>query len=208
MSVEGRLHEYRQGLVYRYFAGFATPSTAQRWFDALRDEVPWEQSQVRVYGRTHRTPRLTAWVADAGVEYRYSGQSQVPSAWSATSREIRERVQRATGHEFNGVLLNLYRSGDDTVGWHSDDEAALGEAPVIASVSLGEARRMRFRPRPGAGHRPPVATDDEPRRELLLEHGSLLLMEAGTQRGWQHCVPRCTRTLGARINLTFRFLYR
>lgn len=203
MTTNG-LSEDCQGLCYRYAPNFCEASLADAWFAALRDEVPWEQPEVRVYGKRHPTPRLTAWVSDGGRRYAYSGIEHAPLPWSTTLIAVREAVETATGRHFNAALLNFYRSGADTVGWHSDDEAVLGERPVIASVSLGAPRRFRFRPKPKA----PIAPgswDREPRCELLLGHGSLLLMEGETQRYWQHCLPR-GRVSRPRINLTFRCL--
>lgn len=146
-------HVDRDGLSLSLLEGFVDWPTAQRWFEALRDSVPWERPRVRVYGRWHDLPRLTAWVADAGIAYRYSGVEHAPLPWTALLQHIRERVEAAAGARFNAVLLNCYRTGQDTVGWHSDGEAELGPAPTIASLSLGGTRRFRLRPRPQARRR-------------------------------------------------------
>lgn len=202
----GVLTEDRQGLTYRYDPHFANPALADRWFVELRDTMPWAQPELLVYGRRHRTPRLTAWVADDDRAYGYSGIRHTAAPWTALLSAVRGSVERATAHRFNAVLLNLYRSGADTVGWHSDDEAVLGERPVIASVSLGAPRRFRFRPHPKATPGSREDTYAAPRCELLLGHGSLLLMEGETQRRWQHCLPR-GKASQPRINLTFRLLH-
>lgn len=199
------LSEDRLGLRYRYDPHFCESGLADRWFVELRDTVPWIQPQVRVYGRSHPMPRLTAWVADDARPYAYSGVEHAAVPWTPTLSAVREAVERASAHRFNAVLLNFYRSGADTVGWHSDDEAVLGDRPVIGSVSLGAPRRFRFRPHPRAGARPEAGPAEQPRCELLLEHGSLLVMEGDTQRRWQHCLPR-GRASQPRINLTFRQL--
>ncbi len=203
----GSLREHRAGLSYRYDPGFCEATLADQWFADLRDHTPWTQPRVRVYGRWHRTPRLTAWVADEGRTYGYSGTEHASALWTPTLSAIRHAVEQASGHLFNAVLLNFYRSGADTVGWHSDDEAVLGDRPVIASVSLGAPRRFRFRPQPKAASPPADAGESAlPRRELLLAHGSLLIMDGETQRRWQHCLPR-SRASQPRINLTFRCLH-
>ncbi|MEM9383940.1 MAG: alpha-ketoglutarate-dependent dioxygenase AlkB [Pseudomonadota bacterium] len=201
------LSENRLGLCYRYDPHFCASALADRWFEELRETVPWTQPQVRVYGRWHRTPRLTAWVAEGARSYMYSGVEHPSAPWTPTLEAVREEVERASSHRFNSVLLNLYRSGADSVGWHSDDEAVLGDRPVIGSLSLGAPRRFRFRPHAKFG--PPLTAlpdAQRPRCELLLEHGSLLVMEGETQRRWQHCLPR-GRASQSRINLTFRWLH-
>jgi alkylated DNA repair dioxygenase AlkB len=106
-------------------------------------------------------------------------------------------VEQATAHRFNSVLLNLYRNGRDSMGWHADDEPELGPAPAIASVSLGALRRFRLRPRAGLVHAP---------LSLDLPHGSLLLMRGPTQQHWQHALPKTARPVGPRLNLTFRWV--
>jgi alkylated DNA repair dioxygenase AlkB len=197
---EIRLHDDDLDVVYR--PGFASSDEASEWFEALQRQIDWRQEQVRVFGRTHPAPRLTAWYGDPGVRYRYSGVAHVANGWTDVLAVIRQRVQAAAGAPFNAVLANRYRDGRDSVSWHSDDEAALGPQPVIASVSLGGARRFRLRRRPSG---PSPGTPPQS-HELLLSHGSLMLMRGDTQGGWQHCVPRCARA-EARINLTFRLVH-
>ncbi|HBK45083.1 MAG TPA: alpha-ketoglutarate-dependent dioxygenase AlkB, partial [Xanthomonadaceae bacterium] len=100
----------------------------------------------------------------------------------------------ATGADFNSVLANRYRDGRDAMGWHSDDEPELGPQPLIASLSLGAARRFAFR------HR----SDPALRLALTLGHGDLLLMAGATQSHYRHALPRTARPVGERVNLTFR----
>lgn len=142
-------------------------------------------------------PRLSAWYADPGVCYRYSGIRLEDRPWHPRLAELRERLEAELGVSFNSVLCNAYRDGQDAMGWHADDEPELGTRPVIASLSLGHARTLRLRPRtggPSTGH--------------FLESGSLLLMEGRSQADWQHAVPRTRRASGLRINLTFRRIFR
>lgn len=192
----------RDGLDLTYQPIFLDAGEQAACFAAVREQTPWECPRVRVYGRWHAQPRLTAWFADAGLRYRYSGVEHAPRPWTPLLGRLRDAVASVTGVPFNAVLLNFYRGGSDTVGWHSDDEPALGEAPSIASVSLGSERRFRLRPHPRrrAAGEPAVAPV-----ELMLGPGSLLVMRGATQRCWQHCLPRC-RSRGPRINLTFRRL--
>lgn len=168
-------------------------------FHALMDDMPWAQENITVYGRSHKMPRLTSWMGD--VPYRYSGLTHPPQPWSGVLEEIRPAVEQVCGARFNGVLGNLYRDGQDSMGWHADDEASLGPRPVIASVNLGETRQLRFKPKPhwreaGQGEAFGIA----------LPHGSVLVMQGDTQTNWLHAVPKSARPLGPRINLTFRWI--
>lgn len=138
-------------------------------------------------------PRLEAWYGDAGASYSYSGLAHEPLPWTPELQRLRERVEVAAGTTFNSVLANLYRDGNDSNGWHADDESELGEQPVIASLSLGAARRFLLR------HRASVE-----RVEVVLEAGSLLLMRGKTQQCWKHSVPKQRTVHAPRINLTFR----
>ena len=161
--------------------------------------LPWQQPEVTVYGKRHPTPRLTCWVADAGINYRYSGFSQSVTAWTPELRDLRDRLEQQLGVRFNSLLLNRYRTGADRMGWHADDEPELDDQAPIASLSLGISRTLRFRPRPGD----PIA-HGEPAIAIDLADGDLLLMDPPSQRHWQHALPQRLRLMGERINLTFR----
>ncbi|MBF9223748.1 alpha-ketoglutarate-dependent dioxygenase AlkB family protein [Hymenobacter ruricola] len=163
----------------------------------LTAEVAWEQRTIRLFGQESPQPRLTAWYGDADARYTYSGLAWEPRPWTPALLALRQRLEAATASRFNSVLLNLYRDGRDGMGWHADDEPELGPAPAIASLSLGATRRFRLRPRAGLVH-PPLSLD--------LGSGSLLLMRGPTQRHWQHALPKTTRPLGPRLNLTFRWV--
>lgn len=178
----------------RHLPGWVDGATADRWLAALLAETPWEQPQVRLYGRLYPVPRQVAWYGDAGARYRYSGLSHRPLPWTPLLAEIRAAVEAFVGQPLNGVLLNHYRDGRDSMGWHSDDEAELGRNPLIASLSLGGTRRFDLR-RVGQSR---IA------HSLLLEHGSLLVMAGATQHHWQHQVAKTRRPCAPRLNLTFR----
>jgi alkylated DNA repair dioxygenase AlkB len=174
--------------------GFLTPGEAAAAFTALRHAIPWEVHRIQLFGREVPSPRLSAWIGDPGTDYRYSGATFAPHPWPPALQALRERVAAAAGSPLNSVLANLYRDGRDYMGWHSDDERALGPHPVIASLSLGATRRFRLRRR------------DDARVGLTLDlpPGSLLLMRGATQRTTRHALPRTARPVGERINLTFR----
>ena len=177
-----------------YCAGAFESRLADRWFSVLHSDIAWKEEHIVIFGEHRKVPRLVAWYGDPGASYVYSGVRHEPLPWIPPLEEIRERVERLTGHAFNSVLANLYRDGNDGMGWHADDEAELGRDPVIASVSLGATRRFRMRHR-----RLRDLTVD-----LDLEHGSLLVMAGATQHHWVHAVPKTRRPVGERINLTFR----
>lgn len=133
-------------------------------------------------------------MGDPDARYRYSGAAFQPHPWAESLLPVRERLREELGQSFNSVLLNRYRSGADSMGWHSDDEPELGPRPSIASLSLGATRRFLLRRRNDHGRK----------AEYLLGHGDLLLMAGDTQRFYQHAMSKSTRVQGERINLTFR----
>ena len=178
----------------RLLPGWVTAEEADRWLAQLLAETPWEQPQVVLHGRAYAVPRLVAWYGDPGARYRYSGLCHEPRPWTPLLAGIRRRVEAECGQPFNGVLLNYYRGGQDSMGWHSDDEPELGLRPLVASLSLGGTRRFDLR-RKGA-------TRIE--HSLLLEHGSLLVMAGATQHHWQHQVAKTRQACASRLNLTFR----
>jgi alkylated DNA repair dioxygenase AlkB len=177
------------------YENFLTQSAADLLFAELLHHVSWKQEMLNFYGRERKLPRLTAWYGEPDTSYRYSGILNQPLAWTPPLASVREHVQQVTGHRFNSVLLNFYRTGADSVSWHADNEPELGENPVIASISLGETRVLQMR------H---TTRKDVRRVDLSLSHGSLLLMKGDMQTHWQHRIPKTRRSITARINLTFR----
>jgi len=173
-----------------------TPDEADELLAALLTGITWQQEDIVMFGEPRRVPRLVAWHGDPGTAYTYSGTAHEPLPWTPVLQSIRSRVQDLTSHSFNSVLLNRYRDGRDGMGWHADDERELGRDPAIASVSLGATRRFKLRHR---RLRDAVAT-------IELAHGDLLLMAGRTQHDYVHAVPKTTRPVGERVNLTFRLL--
>jgi alkylated DNA repair dioxygenase AlkB len=165
-------------------------------FLRLQREVPWRQEPIRIFGREVMQPRLTAWYAGPGVRYGYSGIELRGEPWSPLLLGIKARAEEVSGQAFNGALLNYYRDGQDSMGWHRDDEPGLGARPVIASVNFGATRVFRMR----------LKADKKVIRSVPLEHGSLLLMRGEMQHAWEHALPKTARPSGPRINLTFRTL--
>jgi alkylated DNA repair dioxygenase AlkB len=174
------------------------PDQSDRLFRDLLNQTNWRQENMRLYGKQVDLPRLTAWYGDSGKSYSYSGISMEPNQWTETLLEIKRRVDRETGVRFNSVLLSLYRTGQDSLSWHQDDEPELGQDPVIASVSFGGTRSFQFK------HK---ARKELNKVSIDLTHGSLLIMKGPTQRFWVHQIPKTSKPVSPRINLTFRFIY-
>jgi alkylated DNA repair dioxygenase AlkB len=177
--------------------GWLPQPEADSMLAALRDELAWEQREIVLFGRRILQPRLIAWAGDLG--YRYSGQTLEPRAFTPAAAGLLARVRERTGAPFNHVLVNRYRSGEDSMGLHADDEPELGPDPLVAIVSLGAARRLVVRPR---------RKQDRARHDLDLGHGALLVMGGTCQRHYVHGVPRQAGAAGERISLTFRTLLR
>ena len=179
----------------RIAPGFLDPDAANRLFEHLLQEIRWETHCLRLFGRVVEAPRRSSWIGDPGAHYRYSGSTFAPHPWLVPLRELCARIEQISGRRFNSVLANLYRDGQDVMGWHADDEPELGLQPTIASVSLGGERVVRFRRGRGG-----------PSQGWSLPNGSLLLMAGDTQIYYQHSLPRTGKPVGARINLTFRWV--
>lgn len=172
---------------------FLDPDFAVRAFDELLKTNAWEEHDIVVFGQRHREPRLSTWHADGGKEYEYSGLLRTPLPLTPLLNDIRSRCESVSGASFNSVLVNLYRDGNDGVGWHADNEAVNGREPTIASVSLGATRRFDLR------HRESKETV-----KVDLHSGSLLVMSGLSQHCWVHQVAKTKQVVGPRINLTFR----
>jgi len=169
------------------------PAEERALFQILLEQVPWQEKTIRIAGRQILQPRLTAWYGDESAVYTYSGLRNVPMPWIPSLFEQKARLERELSTPFNGALLNFYRSGNDSMGFHADNEPELGVNPVVASISLGTPRRFVLR------HR---RSKDE-RLDLDLPGGSLLVMSGTTQHHFRHALPK-QPDKGQRINLTFR----
>lgn len=180
-----------------YHPEFYAEHAAWDLYNSLLDNTDWQQDTITVYGKTHLTPRLTRWVGEPWMDYTYSNHTMKACSWEPLLLSIKQQIENATGESFNSVLLNYYRDGKDSNGWHSDDEPELGEQPVIASLSLGAPRAFHLR------HK----RDKSLRHNMTLEHGSLLMMRGKTQACWQHHIPKRAKAEG-RLNLTFRTIVR
>lgn len=177
-----------------YYPAFFTKAESDRLYSEILNNTPWQQDQIRVFGKTHMQPRLTAFYGDIGKTLSYSGITMAAHHWNNELLKIRDAISRVCSDRFNTVLLNYYRDGKDSNGWHADNESYLGHNPVIASVTFGAERAFHLR------HN----SLGIPTQKILLQHGSLLLMKGTTQHFWKHQIPKTAKPTGSRINLTFR----
>ncbi len=175
---------------------FYLPQKADSLFACLREELAWQEEDIFIYGRWVKVPRLMCWYGDKNARYKYSHVVHDPLPWTQSLAALRDEIQTVADCRFNSVLGNLYRDGKDSMGCHADDEPELGENPVIASLSLGEIRVLKFK------HQQNKTVLDIP-----LGHGDLLIMAGSLQHHWQHSVPKTKRGKSERINLTFRKVY-
>ena len=177
-----------------YYPDFLNTAERDRLFVFFRETIAWRQDPIRIFGKTYPQPRLTALYGNNGKPYTYSGLTMHPIPFGPELAALKTRVETFCGAEFTSCLFNLYRDGADSNGWHADNEKELGANPVIASVSLGAIRRFKLK------HR----KYNDRRTSLDLEPGSLLLMQGTTQHHWLHEIPKTRKSVGPRINLTFR----
>ncbi|RZS97998.1 alpha-ketoglutarate-dependent dioxygenase AlkB family protein [Cecembia calidifontis] len=177
-----------------YYQNFFSPAQSDLYLKRLIEEISWKQEPIWMFGKQVMQPRLTAFYGNPGVNYGYSGIQMKPYPWNEVLLEIKNDINKASQTQFTHVLLNYYRDGQDSMGWHRDNEPELGLNPAIGSVSFGASRIFQFR----------LYHDKTVKREVLLEHGSFLLMAGETQHYWEHQIPKSKKVYGPRINLTFR----
>lgn len=179
-----------------YYLNFFNKEEAEAIYAELISEIPWQQDDIRLFGKTHPQPRLTALFGNEGKPYSYSNIKMQPHPWNLLLQKIKSKVESISDTNFTTVLLNQYRDGKDSNGWHADNEKELGTNPIIASLSFGAERTFQLK------HN----SDKDQKKSILLEHGSLLLMKGTTQHFWKHQIPKTAKPIGPRLNLTFRVI--
>lgn len=180
-----------------YYPCFFDEMEARKIFAELLTNIPWKQDEITVFGKKHLQPRLTALYGNEGKSYSYSNIKMHSQPWSLILQKIKCFVESELDINFTHVLLNYYRDGNDSNGWHADDEKELGTNPVIASISFGAERPFKLK------HN----FDKNIKKNIVLENGSLLVMKGTTQHFWKHQIPKTSKQIGPRINLTFRIIY-
>lgn len=179
-----------------YYPNFFDNHRANELFEKLKNEIPWQQDNITVFGKTYPQPRLTALFGNEGKPYSYSNIVMQPNSWNPLLMFIKNEIEEICQENFTTVLLNYYRDGKDSNGWHADNEKELGRNPIIASVSFGAERFFHLQ------HN----TIKEQKLKIKLEHGSLLIMKGTTQHFWKHQIPKTSNEIGPRINGTFRII--
>ena len=179
-----------------YYPNFFDLDDANKIFQDLVAEIPWQQDEIKVFNNIHPQPRLTALFGNEGKPYSYSNIKMQPHHWTFSLQKIKSLVENETNCNFTTVLLNYYRNGKDSNGWHADNEKELGTNPIIASLSFGAERVFQMKHNSIA----------DLKQNIILENGSLLLMKGTTQHFWKHQIPKTAKPIGARINLTFRII--
>jgi len=159
-------------------------------------ELPWQQKSVLMYGKEVITPRLTVWYGDPDVDYSISGNNARPLLWTKELLVIKSKIEPFAGVQFDSVLLNYYRDGNDSVSWHSDNDGIPGRNRIVGSVSFGQERNFDIRKK----------EDHNIKYSVTLENGSFLLMKEGFQEDWQHRIAKSTKPMKPRVNLTFRLM--
>lgn len=180
---------------YLFYPDFFTKSDSDLFLQKMKENIAWKLESMSMYGKQVNFPRLMAWYGDNDKSYSFSGKTFEPQTWTKELIEVKEKIEPISKVVFNSVLLNLYRNGNDSMSWHTDAEKELGRNPVIASVNFGATRKFQLR------H---IHTKEK--LEIELTHGSLLIMQGELQHYWQHQVPKTSKVVGERINLTFRVI--
>ncbi|MCK8481719.1 alpha-ketoglutarate-dependent dioxygenase AlkB family protein [Psychroserpens algicola] len=178
---------------YLFIPNFFNKNESDFYLKTLLEIIDWKQEEMNMYGKNIKFPRLTSWYGDNDKPYSFSGITLNPNNWIKELIDIKNKIEPKCNKEFNSVLLNLYRNGNDSISWHTDAEKELGKNPVIASVNFGATRKFQLR------HK-----NTKEKIEINLTHGSLLVMKGELQHFWQHQVPKTKQKVGKRINLTFR----
>lgn len=179
-----------------YYPNFINSEQANKYFKIFRSSIPWQADEIKVFGKVYPQPRLTALFANNEKPYSYANITMLPHVFTKELLDIKQQIEKQVAIGFTSCLLNLYRDGKDSNGWHADNEKELGKNPVIASISLGQERFFHLK------HR----IQKELKHKMLLQHGSLLLMQGETQHHWLHQIPKTAKPIGERINLTFRLI--
>lgn len=194
IQIKSGINEIKDGVIV-FYPDYFSNDESRILFERLISDTVWKQESMKLYGKTVPFPRLTAWYGDKDKPYTFSGITLQPNQWTDDLLNIKLKIETVAGVNFNSVLLNLYRDGNDSISWHTDAEKELGQNPVIASVNFGATRTFQLR------HKLTKQQINIP-----LNNGSILVMSGSLQHFWQHQVPKTSKRINSRINLTFRVL--
>lgn len=176
-----------------YYGPIMKAQAANQFFETLMATIAWRNDEVILFGKRIVTKRKVAWYGDSGLDYTYSGITRQPLPWTDALLQLKQLAQERTAAQYNSCLLNLYHDGSEGMSWHSDDEPTLQHHAAIAAMSFGAERKFSFKHK-----KQPLSTS------VVLQHGSLLVMQGATQTHWLHSIPKTTKVGKPRISLTFR----
>ena len=179
--------------VTNYYGAVLDTAQSDFYYQQLLENINWKHDEAIIFGKKIITKRKVAWYGDSEYSYTYSNVTKTANIWTKELLELKAIVEKESGETYNSCLLNLYHSGDEGMGYHSDGEKMLKKNGAIASLSLGAERKFSFK------HR-----ESKQRIDVLLERGSLLVMKTTTQTHWLHRLPPTKKVNAPRINLTFR----
>ncbi len=178
-----------------YYGKVFSQKKSDSLYESLLKNIIWEHDQAVIFGKKHITKRKVAWYASKEYSYTYSRVTKTARLWTPELKTLKSKLKKLTSEDFNSCLLNLYHSGDEGMAWHSDGEKELKKHGAIASLSFGAERRFLFKNK-----------KTKEKIEILLEHGSLLIMTGLTQENWLHRLPPTKKVKDPRVNLTFRIM--
>ncbi len=173
---------------------FVAPSKQLKTMQLITRDSALSERKIKLFGKEVLQPRLIGFQGDKNVKYTYSGKMLMADSWSPEIIQLREQLYRLLEIDFNSCLINYYRNGKDSMGWHSDDEKELGREPTIASISFGEDRPLLFKGKKGISVQP---------FSIGQPSGSLLIMAGQCQKVLLHSISK-KKSSQARLNLTFR----
>jgi alkylated DNA repair dioxygenase AlkB len=176
-----------------YYGKVISEPLAIEFYKTLLEEIAWKNDEAVIFGKHIITKRKVGWYGDLPFVYTYSHSAKKALPWNDVLKNIKSIAEKHTGKSFNSCLLNLYHDGQEGMSWHSDDEDTLEPDASIVSISFGAARKFSFQ------HK-----TNKTSQSILLENGSLLVMESNVQKNWLHALPKSKRISSPRINLTFR----
>ena len=182
-----------EGGKVNYYGKILNQEEANHYYEKLLSNIAWKNDEAVIYGKRIITARKAAWYGDKEYNYTYSNSTKQALIWTEELLQLKNLIEEKSSETFNSCLLNLYHNGDEAMAWHSDGEKTLKENGAIASMSIGAERVFQFK------HK-----QNNKQIQILLEHGSLLIMKDETQKNWLHRLAKSSKIKTPRINLTFR----
>ena len=179
-----------------YYEKIVNDDEVKQLYESLLNNIHWENERVIMFGKEIVTKRKVAFFSDPSISYRYASKTKIGLPWTNTLITIKNRIESITKESYNACLLNLYHNGEESMGWHSDNEKEIITNSSIASLSLGANRKFSFK------HKVSKET-----MSIELTNGSLLEMKGSVQTHWWHALLKSKKVTDGRINLTFRQMH-